>query len=199
MAGGVDDQRRLESAPLQLGLQRAFSIIEGPVGTVFLRHHQALTDAVGHDHLLYAVDPFQRLDHRQPHRPGAVDQRDVIGGGLQVGGDIGANGEGFDHGGMAIADAVRDAVGIARRSAGVVAESPVAVHANYLQLGADVRAANRARVAMPAADDRIDRNAFPDALWIDIAPHLVNDAKKLMPDDARVASERVMAMVDMHI
>ncbi|MNC57561.1 hypothetical protein D3C75_1072360 [compost metagenome] len=52
---------------------------------------------------------------------------------------------------------------------------------------------------MAATDNRIDRDAFTEPQWADIAAYLINHAKKLVADHSWIAGERVMPMVNMHI
>jgi len=82
---------------------------------------------------------------------------------------------------------------------GVFAEPAVAVDAEHHKRGADIRPADGARIAVAAADHRIDADPLANPLRADALAHGVNDAEKLVADDSRVSGERVVSAVDVAV
>ncbi|MNR25075.1 hypothetical protein D3C85_1421980 [compost metagenome] len=71
---------------------------------------------------------------------------------------------------------VRQAVGIVGRHTDLLTETAIAVYANHLQSGTDVRPVDPARVAGATADDRIDAYAVADLEVLDPLGHFAHHA-----------------------
>ena len=78
-------------------------------------------------------------------------------------------------------------------------KTAVTVYAQYHQRGADVRFPDGARIAVPAADHRVDGDALAQAGAVDTLAHGVDHAEKLMADHARILRKRVVPAVDVAV
>ncbi|MNZ99285.1 hypothetical protein D3C78_1186040 [compost metagenome] len=176
-----------------------FSIIDDPVSTAALRHRQTFFNTIDDDYLFHAINAFQRLYGDQPHRACAVNQRHIMLCGLCMPGDIGRDSERLHHHRMFIFNRIGNVPRIFRRYDGVFTESPIAMHTQYHQRSAHVWLTDRTRIALAAANDRINGYTLTEARLINTLAHRINHAEKFMADHAWIFCKGIMSTINMAI
>ncbi|ABA53425.1 hypothetical protein BURPS1710b_A0511 [Burkholderia pseudomallei 1710b] len=202
MADRVEDQRRaaVDAASLERVRHRFRRRVDDFVGrrAALARERETLVEAIG-DERANAVDVLEHLQQREADGARAVDQRDVGRQHAGARGRVRGDRERLDDRSARVGDLGRNPVGVRGGHAGVLAEAAVAMHAEHGQAAAHVAPADRACVAAPATDDRVDCDDLADARRVDARADRFDSPDELVPDDARIRDERVLAVEDVQI
>lgn len=102
---------------------------------------------------------------------------------------ISGNRERLDHYRVFIWNSVRNNPGIFCRYDGILTKASVAMNAQHHQRGTDIGFAHGARIAVSAADHRVNRDALAHAGRVNSLTNGINLTKKFMANHAWVSGQ----------